>query len=175
MNELAVRNRQRRYGVQSRRLRQIAEQVLSELHGSDYALGIHLVGEEEIARLNERFLKHAGPTDVIAFDHSSDATQDRLYGELFLCVPVAVAQSRRYRIHWPVELVRYLVHGVLHLKGYDDHDPRARRSPPRAPIQGGGAVHRCTTTTRSSQRSCRGRFDGCQVSLQNLTPCRSRG
>jgi probable rRNA maturation factor len=128
MSELAVRNRQRGFGVQSRRLKQIADQVLSELHGSDYVLGIHLVGQAEITRLNEQFLKHAGPTDVIAFDHSSGAATDSLYGELFLCVPVAVAQSRRYRIHWPVELVRYLVHGVLHLKGYDDHDPRARRS-----------------------------------------------
>ena len=128
MSELAVRNRQRECRVESRRVRLMAEHVLRELHGPDYALGIHLVGQQEITHLNEQFLQHAGPTDVIAFDHRSEASPGSLYGELFICVPMAVAQARRYRTSWPAELARYLVHGILHLKGYDDQQPKARQA-----------------------------------------------
>jgi probable rRNA maturation factor len=50
-----------------------------------------------------------------------------LCGEIFICVDEAVLQARRFRTSWPSEVVRYLVHGVLHLRGYDDLQPAARR------------------------------------------------
>jgi len=50
-----------------------------------------------------------------------------LHGELFICVDDAVAQAREFGTTWQSEIVRYLVHGVLHLRGHDDHDPAARR------------------------------------------------
>ena len=80
-----------------------------------------------MAKLNETFLKHSGPTDVITFDYSEADRRSPLLGELFICVPEAVAQSRRFRTSWQEELVRYLVHGVLHLLGYDDRAAKARQ------------------------------------------------
>jgi rRNA maturation RNase YbeY len=77
--------------------------------------------------LNETFLKHAGATDVITFDYSDSASPALLSGELFICVEEAVSQARRFRTTWPSELVRYLVHGVLHLRGYGDARPADRR------------------------------------------------
>jgi len=50
-----------------------------------------------------------------------------LHGEVFVCLDEAVTQARRFRVTWQSELVRYVVHGVLHLLGYDDLNPRARR------------------------------------------------
>jgi probable rRNA maturation factor len=38
-----------------------------------------------------------------------------------------VAQARRFHVHWQSELVRYIVHGLLHLQGFEDLDPAARR------------------------------------------------
>ena len=48
-------------------------------------------------------------------------------GEIFVCVPEALAQASRFGAAWQEELVRYIVHGVLHLRGYDDLQPVARR------------------------------------------------
>lgn len=50
-----------------------------------------------------------------------------LHGEIVACLDEAVCQARRFHTTWQSELVRYVVHGVLHLLGYDDQDNRARR------------------------------------------------
>jgi len=50
-----------------------------------------------------------------------------VHGELFVCLDEAVGQCRRFRALWQSELVRYVVHGILHLRGYDDRQPAARR------------------------------------------------
>ena len=57
----------------------------------------------------------------------SESAAGPLCGEIFICVDDALAQARRFRTTWQSELVRYLVHGVLHLCGYDDQSPPARR------------------------------------------------
>ena len=127
-----VRNRQRTAPIQARYLREIARAVLErtapERPGS---LGIYLVGRPEIVRLNETFLGHAGPTDVIAFDYREHSrkrtTRHALYAEVFICVEEAMSQARRYRAPWPEEVVRCMIHGVLHLTGHDDAQPSQRR------------------------------------------------
>jgi len=85
-----------------------------------------------MARLNVVFLRHAGSTDVISFDYSELGTRDseqqtRLHGEIFICVDEAIRQARRFRTTWQSEIVRYLVHGVLHLIGCDDQRAADRR------------------------------------------------
>jgi rRNA maturation RNase YbeY len=50
-----------------------------------------------------------------------------VHGELFVCLDEAVGQCRRFNTLWQSELVRYVVHGLLHLRGYDDRQPAARR------------------------------------------------
>jgi rRNA maturation RNase YbeY len=56
-----------------------------------------------------------------------DACPPQLHGEIFVCLDEAVSQARRFHTTWQSELVRYVVHGVLHLLGYDDAASRARR------------------------------------------------
>jgi probable rRNA maturation factor len=128
MNEIVVRNRQRACLVQTQSLARAALHLLhSELRLSSYALGIHLLSLPAMAKLNRRWLRHDGPTDVITFNHHHADPALDLYGEIFLCPPQAILQAQLYRIHWTRELARHLVHGVLHLKGYDDQHPRSRR------------------------------------------------
>ena len=55
-----------------------------------------------------------------------------LHGELFICLQEAVAQARRFSATWQSELVRYVIHGLLHLCGHDDLKPAARRVMKRA-------------------------------------------
>jgi probable rRNA maturation factor len=46
---------------------------------------------------------------------------------LFICPEVAVTQAKEFQTTWQAEVVRYVVHGVLHLLGYDDLKPHLRR------------------------------------------------
>ena len=136
---LRNRNRQRLRRVDLRLLRRIARALLQETwpNGS-LDLAIYIVGEPEITRLNETFLRHKGSTDVITFDYAEgvaplsrlsrrDAGPTLLHGEVFVCLDEALSQARRFQATWQSELVRYVVHGVLHLLGHDDLERRARR------------------------------------------------
>ncbi len=106
----------------------MVETLLEELiHQEDYDLGVYLVDASEITRLNESYLRHQGPTDVIAFDYADPGKSSALHGEVFVCVDEALIQAPRVRVSWQTELVRYVVHGVLHLCSYDDHATEARR------------------------------------------------
>ena len=69
------------------------------------------VAVKKMASLNERFFGHEGPTDVITFDYGQDG------GEIFICPDVAISQAKEFGTTPQMELVRYIVHGLLHLTG----------------------------------------------------------
>ena len=129
---LAIANRQRTKKLNTRFLKQIVAALFAELKITEAELGIHLVGAKEMARVNLRFLQHEGSTDVITFDHKNSEFQNsnfklKIQGELFICVDMAVKQAKEFQSSWQSEVVRYVVHGVLHLLGYDDLQPALRR------------------------------------------------
>jgi rRNA maturation RNase YbeY len=114
--------------VDLRLLRRVAQTLLRDTQpNASFDLGIYLVATPEMTRLNEIFLRHKGSTDVITFNYTEPSDQPCLHGEIFICLDEATSQARRFHTTWQSELVRYIVHGVLHLLGYDDQDRRARR------------------------------------------------
>ncbi len=126
--ELFLRNRQRTRSVDLRQLRRMLRDLLSRLlELENFDLAVHIVNAQEMTRLNETYLQHAGSTDVITFDYSGAGATGPLVGEIFVCVDEALIQARRFRTTWPAELARYIIHGVLHLLGQDDLQPAARR------------------------------------------------
>jgi probable rRNA maturation factor len=129
MRRVRIFNRQRTLALERRLLRRLARCLLEEcLARRDYELGVHFIGAGEMAGLNETFLGHEGSTDVITFNHQEEAQSEKLCGEIFISVDDALVHARRFRVQWPSEVTRYLVHGVLHLAGCDDTDPVSRRS-----------------------------------------------
>lgn len=140
---LVIQNRQRTRPIDARFLRQIVVLVLAEhLLVPAWELGLHLVGAREMAGVNQGYLQHEGSTDVITFDHSDQpptapvAPGTRpLHGEIYISVPDAIAQAREFKTKWTEEIVRYAVHGILHLLGHDDLQPAARRLMKRAENQ----------------------------------------
>lgn len=130
---LAIANRQRTKKINARLLKQIVGELFVELKITEAELGIKLVGAKEMAKVNWQFLQHKGSTDVITFDHRDFQLpvancQLKIHGELFICVDDAIKQSKEFKTNWQAELVRYIVHGVLHLLGYDDLQPQLRRA-----------------------------------------------
>jgi probable rRNA maturation factor len=126
--ELVVTNRQRTHPVEVSLLKKIIRHLLAEVwRVESFQLGFHLVDPEEMACVNETYLQHSGPTDVITFDHTDGQHSQQLHGEVFICVAVAESQAREFRSSWQSELARYAIHGLLHLRGHDDLEPNARR------------------------------------------------
>ena len=115
-----VQNRQRSVKVPLAWLRRFAEVALPEcaLHSADGRFALQKLSEIEvavvsdriIARVHQRFMKIPGPTDVITFEH----------GEIVMSAETARTHAARYRHTVDVELALYLVHGLLHLNGYED-------------------------------------------------------
>ena len=129
---VVIANRQRTRKINSRQLKKIAGELFLELKITDAELGIHFVGVKEMAQVNWDYLRHEGSTDVITFDHRDSRTNPpdaitKIHGELFICVDDAVKQAKEFKTHWAAEVVRYVVHGVLHLLGYDDLSPDLKR------------------------------------------------
>ncbi len=80
-------------------------------------LDIALVDDAAIAGVHGRFLDDPTPTDVITFDH----------GEILVGVETAARQAAEHDEPLERELLRYMVHGLLHLAGHDDHEEAARQ------------------------------------------------
>jgi probable rRNA maturation factor len=135
MKSISVRNRQTSCAVDTRVLRQVTRFILDPLlEEPAYEIAIHLVNAGEMAKMNETFLRHAGSTDVITFDYTSDPGSHNetrpgagLIGDIFISVDDAISQGRQFRTIWQSELARYVVHGILHLKGFDDLKSEARK------------------------------------------------
>jgi len=127
-NSLLVLNRQRGIKVNTRLLRWMTRYLLESLLDCEqYDLAVIVIGDPEMTRLNREHLRHGGTTDVITFDYNDPAQPKRICGEIFVSIGQAAAQARQFRTNWPSELARYVVHGVLHLSGYDDTSPARRR------------------------------------------------
>jgi len=131
---LNFRNRQRERKINLPALKKILRSFLKEFAATrgdsnplaEYDLGIHLVNAIEIERLHQTWLHHQGSTDVITFDYCDPAQPQRLAGDIFVCVSVAIAQAKTFKTTWQSELVRYVVHGILHLAGFDDRTTKKR-------------------------------------------------
>ena len=111
---VAVSDRQRRLRVNTRRLAEIARRTLELVDDSGSQLSVVLVNDATIAKLNAQYHAASGPTDVLSFDYGEGQ------GELIISVECAVRQARRFRVAPGRELALYVIHGILHLHGYDD-------------------------------------------------------
>jgi probable rRNA maturation factor len=110
-------------------LRRIARRLADEIFPRrSHEIGVYFASRKEITKLNERFLGHEGPTDVITFDYGGHM----LHGEIFICPSEAVIQAKEFGTTPQMELVRYVVHGLLHLRGYDDRTPAQQKKMKRA-------------------------------------------
>lgn len=128
MNELRIFNRQKTRAISLPLLRRITTRFVEQVTPREgYELGIHLVAAPEMAKINQQYLQHEGSTDVITFNYREGKKTGPLLGEIFICVDDAIKQAEEFRTTWQSEVVRYVVHGVLHLLGYDDLKPDLRR------------------------------------------------
>ena len=81
-------------------------------------INIIFCSDNYLLDINQKFLGHDYFTDIITFDYCED---DRLNGDLFISVDSVRENAVEFGQEFDVELSRVMVHGILHLVGYDDH------------------------------------------------------
>jgi len=104
---------------------QLVGAALAHAGRSGGRISLVFVGDRELARLHAECLGDASRTDVITFDLSTPGGE--VEGELYVSVERARAVARAERLRIRHELALYVVHGCLHLVGFDDRAPAARR------------------------------------------------
>jgi len=97
----------------------LAERTLAAEGHPDVELSLSFVGEVEMTNLHVRYLKEPGPTDVLSFPMNEDG----LLGDVVVCPK----EAARNNADVAAELRLLVVHGVLHLLGYDHEDEDERR------------------------------------------------
>ena len=107
-------------------IRQMVICVLKKM-GKQGSLSIHLVGEKKIRTLNKTYRGKDRPTDVLSFGMEDAAEtinkERRDFGDIFLCLPYIRRQALSFEVPFVEEIKRMLIHGILHLLGYD-HEKR---------------------------------------------------
>ncbi len=124
---------QKAHGGLVPQVREIRRWALAALEGADVRgeLTVRIVGEEESAALNERYRGKAGPTNVLAFPGADapgvDADGELApLGDLVICAPVVAREAREQGKSLAAHWAHMVVHGALHLLGYDhDTEPAA--------------------------------------------------
>lgn len=81
---------------------------------------IKLGGKEEAQELNSRYLQRDYPTDVLSFPFNEEVPEEGFYlGDIYVCYPIAGEQAEENGITLEEELLTLMVHGILHLAGFD--------------------------------------------------------
>jgi len=115
-----VRSQLRRTRLDQLCLARLAQAVLSSVGEKKADLGILLVGDRSMRRLNRDYRKKNRTTDVLAFPmREGPGPSSALMGDVVISVPTAAQQARQLGRSLDEELTILLIHGILHLCGYD--------------------------------------------------------
>jgi probable rRNA maturation factor len=109
----------RRLLVSRERIKAAATAALRAEHVTNGMLSVTFVGRAAMSELNQRYLGHRGPTDVISFALGRHGRRGPVVGDIYICAEIARANAKRQGVSAQEELLRLVVHGTLHVLGYD--------------------------------------------------------
>src|SRR3990172_8848518 len=115
--EVLVTNRQKKIRLNLARVRKVAREALKSLECLDKELSVALVDDEQMRELNRRYRGRDRPTDVLAFP--MDSADGPLLGDVVISVDTALVQAKLASQALEEEVMVLLLHGILHLLGYD--------------------------------------------------------
>jgi rRNA maturation RNase YbeY len=86
---------------------------------------IIFTNDETLVEINRKYLNHDSYTDIITFDYNHE---NRIEGDLFISAERVLENSKKFKVSFHDELLRVIVHGLLHLLGYDDKNPKGKKA-----------------------------------------------
>ncbi|MBI4239779.1 rRNA maturation RNase YbeY [Candidatus Uhrbacteria bacterium] len=102
------------------------EEILVSRKKIDFT--IIIVGDAAIKKLHSVYLKRPKVTDVLSFCYPAEGNEKRDQGELFISFPQTRRQAKKYKTSLSQEMARLVIHGALHVYGYDHKTPKERKA-----------------------------------------------
>ena len=125
--KIAVRNLQKKIPINPKRITKTVLKILSqEGIKKSGEITVCFVNDTKIKELNLRYLGKNNPTDVIAFDIAEPKRPDKIFADIIISTDRAIDDARIYKTSPLYELYLYVIHGMLHLLGYDDKSKKDR-------------------------------------------------
>ena len=119
---ISIQNRQKRILLDLKKVRRATQRILTELGLLDADLSVVLVDDARIRDLNRQYLNRDKPTNILAFpmrEGEFSTLHPNLLGDLVISVETARRQSDRFGLDDMEMVILLMVHGVLHLIGYE--------------------------------------------------------
>ena len=120
--EVLIDNRQSRHKISPTTIKQTVQVILDALDCPDSEISILIVDDPQIAELNQQYLNREGPTNVIAFamrDGEFPDISPHLLGDVVISMDTASREARNAAMSTERRFNELLVHGILHLLGYE--------------------------------------------------------
>ena len=121
--DITIKNLQTRIPIRLTRIKKVACHALQYLRMFNAELSIVLVTSQRMKIINAHYLKHNFSTDILTFDYRSLKAND-FQVEIIICPSKAAQNAVVYKTTIEEEIDLYVVHGLLHLAGYNDHSSR---------------------------------------------------
>ena len=129
-SKIYVTNDQKGVSIDSGQIRRAAKKILGRLGYDGYELSIVIVADEEMTRLNRQYFRRNRPTNVISFPMIADgspALHDKILGDVVISAETAKRQAEEAGRRGEEEILFLLIHGILHLVGWDHEGPAQER------------------------------------------------
>lgn len=110
--------------LDKKRVHNLINSLKLELQFTIQSLYINFIDSEKIREINKEYLKHNYSTDVISFNYSG--SNNELDGEIFISLDDAAGFAEKYKVSLNSELKRLVIHGILHLIGFNDNNKSNR-------------------------------------------------
>jgi probable rRNA maturation factor len=124
---IQVQNRQRQFKIHRNSVVLFCAELLQSLGVAQEEVSVVFVGARTMRALNRRYRRKDYPTDVLSFSYGTiESDQASFLGEIVIAPDIAVRNAARWGINPEKELRKLLVHGILHLLGYDHETDRGR-------------------------------------------------
>lgn len=127
--QISVSNQQKKINLDDGQIKKLIQLILTYEKISDATLNFIFISSQKMRAMNIQYKERYETTDVLAFDFSEGLPEKskikkNLFGDIFISTHAACQNSHQYQTPLAQELILYVVHGILHLLGYDDHSPK---------------------------------------------------
>lgn len=124
---IEIADEQQAIPIDEARLKRGVRQVLQAAGMESAEISVAIVDDARMHELNRQYLEHDYPTDVLSFVLDFDEEEQSLDGEIIVSADYAAREAVRYGWSTDAELLLYVIHGCLHLVGYDDTTPEGKQ------------------------------------------------
>ncbi|MDT3696953.1 MAG: rRNA maturation RNase YbeY [Ignavibacterium sp.] len=111
--------------LNKKKIHQLVYYLSKEISFSVQVLQINFINNKEIRELNKKHLSHDYTTDILTFDYSND--KESIDAEIYISLDEALTNSKKFKVSFETEIKRLVIHGILHLTGYDDKTPSEKK------------------------------------------------